>query len=178
MGLVPDGIAGIFYAREPAEVVPVATRMGAAKLALETGTTLQPAYLLGNSQPLSIWCAPPGRTSAKQSCAPPPRSDRRPTRSSASRRGRYDDAGVLRRLSRRCRVMLAPVWGRWGLPVPRRVPITWALGEALHVVRVEPAQIRPADVERVHAQLLARLQDVYATYAPLYGWGDRKLVFV
>jgi hypothetical protein len=144
VGLVPDGIAGIFYAREPAEVVPVKNRMGAAKLALETATTLQPCYLFGNSQPLDIW---------------------------------YDQGGRMQRLSRFLRVCVAPIWGRWGLVVPRRQPITWALGEALHVQKAE-LPIKKEELEAVHKQLLDGLQQTYKLYAGLYGWGDRPLLFV
>ena len=119
-------------------------RMGAAKLALETGTTLQPAYIFGNSQPLSVW---------------------------------YDRGGRLQGLSRRLRCMLAPVWGRWGMPVPRRAALTWALGEALHVPKHE-LQIGTDRVEAVHRELLARIEGVYAMYAGAYGWAERDLRFV
>ena len=147
VGLVPDGIAGIFYTRDVNEVVPVRSRMGAAKLALENGLTLQPAYLFGNTLPYSVW---------------------------------YDSGGHMMRWSRRLRVMLAIIWGRWGLPVPRRVPITFALGDALVVPKAEGA-VDDAAVAKVHGELLERLQQTFGRFAEAYGWSGqdgRKLEFV
>ena len=149
VGLVPDGIAGIFYTRGDKEVVPIHSRRGAAKLALENGLTFQPAYLFGNTLPYSVW---------------------------------YDSGGHMMRWSRRLRVMLAIIWGRWGLPVPRRVPITFALGDALVVSKAAEGAVDDAAVAKVHGELLERLQQTFARFSDAYGWGGnkggRKLEFV
>ena len=50
VGVVPDGIAGIFRTNEEHEVVKLKTRKGIAKLALTTGAPIVPAYSLGNSR--------------------------------------------------------------------------------------------------------------------------------
>ncbi len=50
VGIVPDGVAGTFQTNEEDEVVKLKTRKGLAKFALKTGTTLIPAYSLGNTQ--------------------------------------------------------------------------------------------------------------------------------
>jgi len=50
VGLVPDGIAGIFRTNESDEVVMLKSRKGLAKLALRTGTPIVPAYSIGNSR--------------------------------------------------------------------------------------------------------------------------------
>jgi hypothetical protein len=47
VGLVPDGIAGIFATCASRERVAVAKRRGAARLALEQGVVVNPAFLLG-----------------------------------------------------------------------------------------------------------------------------------
>ena len=55
VGLVPDGIAGIFKLEQDREVVAVADRRGAARLALEHGITIHPGYLLGNTACYHVW---------------------------------------------------------------------------------------------------------------------------
>lgn len=59
VGLVPDGIAGIFATSSEIERVAVAKRRGAARLALELGVTVHPAFLLGNSRCFDV--LPSGR---------------------------------------------------------------------------------------------------------------------
>ena len=49
VGLVPDGIAGIFRCTRTAETVYLKERKGLAKLSLQTGTPLVAAYSFGNT---------------------------------------------------------------------------------------------------------------------------------
>ena len=53
VGVVPDGIAGIFRTNLGKEVVLLKRRKGLAKLALRTGRPLCPAYSIGNTQAFS-----------------------------------------------------------------------------------------------------------------------------
>jgi len=55
VGLVPDGIAGIYATSPSVERVAVAKRRGAARLAVELGVVVHPAFLLGNSMCLHVW---------------------------------------------------------------------------------------------------------------------------
>merc|ERR1711933_116186 len=57
IGIVPDGIAGIFQqnARGQEERVALKKRMGLAKLCLEKGVPIVPAYSLGNTAVFSSW---------------------------------------------------------------------------------------------------------------------------
>lgn len=56
VGIVPDGMAGIFRMHEaPLEIVTLLNRKGLARLALRTGTPILPAYSFGNTQVLSCW---------------------------------------------------------------------------------------------------------------------------
>jgi 2-acylglycerol O-acyltransferase 2 len=52
VGIVPDGVAGIFRMRDSArgEFVCLKTKKGLARLALKTGTPILPAYSFGNTQ--------------------------------------------------------------------------------------------------------------------------------
>mmetsp|Transcript_56605 Transcript_56605/g.104775 ORF Transcript_56605/g.104775 Transcript_56605/m.104775 type:complete len:359 (-) Transcript_56605:96-1172(-) len=60
VGVVPDGIAGIFRCSSSDEVVVLKTRKGLAKLALKTGHALVPAYSVGNTSVFSAWYDPWG----------------------------------------------------------------------------------------------------------------------
>ncbi|GBG34349.1 Diacylglycerol O-acyltransferase 2 [Hondaea fermentalgiana] len=55
VGLVGDGIAGIFQSNHEDEVVALKNRKGLAKLALRTGTSVLPCYSLGNTAAFSAW---------------------------------------------------------------------------------------------------------------------------
>mmetsp|Transcript_20267 Transcript_20267/g.47328 ORF Transcript_20267/g.47328 Transcript_20267/m.47328 type:complete len:359 (+) Transcript_20267:125-1201(+) len=60
VGLVPDGIAGIFRCSGSDEVVVLKKRKGLARLALRTGHALVPAYSIGNTAAFSAWYDPWG----------------------------------------------------------------------------------------------------------------------
>lgn len=57
VGIVPDGVAGIFRMHEAplGEFVTLRGKRGLARLALRTGTPILPAYSFGNTQVLSCW---------------------------------------------------------------------------------------------------------------------------
>ncbi|CAB9530266.1 Diacylglycerol O-acyltransferase 2-like protein 6 [Seminavis robusta] len=60
VGIVPDGIAGIFRQNEHKEVVALKHRKGLARHALRTGTNILPAYSFGNTSCFSAWWDPSG----------------------------------------------------------------------------------------------------------------------
>lgn len=55
VGLVPDGIAGIFKTNSVDEEVNLLKRKGLARLSLRTGIPLVPAYSVGNTQVFRAW---------------------------------------------------------------------------------------------------------------------------
>lgn len=55
VGMVPDGIAGIFKASPAEEQVAIKSKKGLAKLMLRTGTALLPAYSIGNTEAFKVW---------------------------------------------------------------------------------------------------------------------------
>ena len=149
VGLVPDGIAGIFKQTARKEMVAVATRRGAARLALEHNFTIHPGYLLGNTACYHVW---------------------------------HDSTGVLERLSRALRVSLMIFWGRWGLPVPFRTPISFVFGNPVKPMAADGATAgtppsRDA-VEALHQEVLAEVRRIYEEAAPPFGWAKRPIVFV
>jgi 2-acylglycerol O-acyltransferase 2 len=60
VGIVPDGIAGIFQCSNKDEVVAIKNKKGLARLALKTGTPIVPAYSFGNTEAFSAWYDPFG----------------------------------------------------------------------------------------------------------------------
>ena len=83
-------------------------------------------------------------------------------------------SGVMRALSRRLRASILVPIGRWGLPIPRRVPLLLVYADVLAPARDEA----PTDeaVLALRAEFLGRVRCAFETGKHLYGWGDRELV--
>lgn len=80
--------------------------------------------------------------------------------------------------ARRMGAALGVLIGRWGLPVPRRVPLMMVSGKPVEVEKVARDDPRfAAVVDEAHARVVKALQDLYernrATYDP--SWADRPL---
>eukprot|EP00927_Polykrikos_kofoidii_P065023 TRINITY_DN60821_c0_g1_i1.p1 TRINITY_DN60821_c0_g1~~TRINITY_DN60821_c0_g1_i1.p1 ORF type:complete len:393 (-),score=59.51 TRINITY_DN60821_c0_g1_i1:65-1102(-) len=151
VGLVPDGIAGIFQQKRAGsrvkgteELVALKSRKGLAKLSLRNGIPLLPAYSLGNTGVFTVW---------------------------------YDRFGILEGLSRRFRMSIFVFWGRFGLPLPHRVNITMLFGRLTEAP--EPTD-KPSDeaVDELHAKLLQSISEMFEEHKGAHGWGDRTLRFV
>ncbi|KAG1673426.1 hypothetical protein FOA52_002191 [Chlamydomonas sp. UWO 241] len=80
-------------------------------------------------------------------------------------------------LSRRIRAALGFLYGRFGLPLPRPLPIFMVTGKAIKVTKT--AKDDPgfdAEVDRVHALVVSELQALYDRHKAEYGWANRPLV--
>ncbi|CAK9097144.1 unnamed protein product [Durusdinium trenchii] len=55
VGIVPDGVAGIFKTNGHKELLAMKDRKGIARLALRTGMPIMPAYSFGNTTAFSCW---------------------------------------------------------------------------------------------------------------------------
>jgi len=67
-------------------------------------------------------------------------------------------------------------WGRWGLPIPYRVPLLYAVGKPLRLLHVENPT--PAQIEAAHAEFCRALSDLFDRYKFYYGWGHKTLRIV
>ena len=79
----------------------------------------------------------------------------------------------LQRWSRKLRVSLGIMYGVWGLPIPRRVPLFMAVGAPVAVPRGIDRH-HPgfeAAVDEVHAAVIAAMERVYYTHRSKYGLG-------
>lgn len=86
----------------------------------------------------------------------------------------------LQRLSRKMRASVGIIYGRWGLPVPRRVPIFMVTGKPLDV---GPAMSKDHPdfqkrVDEIHAEFIGEMERIYYTHRSKYGHGfeNRPLV--
>lgn len=67
-------------------------------------------------------------------------------------------------------------WGRFGLPVPYRVPIVGAMGKAIPVpLNPNPTE---AEIEAMHEKLIAAMVALFDEHKGAYGWGDKKLIIM
>lgn len=143
VGIVPDGIAGIFKCRDQDEVVYLKNRKGLAKLALKTGTPLLPAYSIGNTAVFGAW---------------------------------FDPFGIMEFFSRKAQTSLFIFWGRFGLPLPRRVNITMLFGKPIVPQKIE--EPTPEQVDALHQQYLAAIEELFNKHKAALGWEHKSIRFV
>lgn len=143
VGIVPDGVAGIFKTSSDKELVAMKDRKGIARLALRTGTPIVPAYSFGNTAVFSCW---------------------------------YDSFGILEAISRKAQASFFLFWGRFGLPIPRRMNVTMAFGRVIEVPKVEnPTE---EQIDEVHQKIIAATKQMFDLHKASLGWGDKEMKFV
>lgn len=127
------------------EVIILKSRKGLIKLAITTGADLVPCYLFGNTLLYNIW-------------------------SGGSKTGH----SMLRKLSRRFGIPLLIFWGRFGLPIPYRVPILGVMDKPIKTVK----NANPSDdeIDRVHQELMTAMKTLFDKYKASYGWEDKQLI--
>lgn len=88
-------------------------------------------------------------------------------------------AQFLEDLSRRMRVSLGLITGRWGLPLPFKVKLHMVVGDLVHVRQLprDHPEFEQA-VADAHASYMEALSDLYHRHREEYGWADRPLVMV
>ncbi|EKX48765.1 hypothetical protein GUITHDRAFT_93546 [Guillardia theta CCMP2712] len=143
VGLVSDGIAGIFKCSKNEETLYLANRKSLAKFCLKNGCPLIPAFSVGNSEAFSLW---------------------------------FDSFGILEWLSRKAQTAVFVFWGRFFLPIPRRVNITLLFGSPIMVERKEhPTQ---EDIDELHNRLLAATKTMYDAHKHKVGKGHKELKII
>jgi 2-acylglycerol O-acyltransferase 2 len=79
-------------------------------------------------------------------------------------------------IGRRYRFSFGHMVGRWGLPIPRQVPLYIVMGKAIPVPKLPRDHPEfEATVDHIHKQVVEALQDLYDRHKASYGWGDRPL---
>eukprot|EP00878_Enallax_costatus_P001857 GHUV01002015.1.p1 GENE.GHUV01002015.1~~GHUV01002015.1.p1 ORF type:complete len:329 (+),score=100.81 GHUV01002015.1:293-1279(+) len=84
----------------------------------------------------------------------------------------------LSSFARKNRVGLGFLVGRWGTPVPRKVPLYMVSGKPIPVPKVDKTdkELFNQTVDEIHAQVVQQLQDLYDKHKASYGWADRPLM--
>ena len=84
-----------------------------------------------------------------------------------------DPWDLMETLSRKMRAGVMGFYGRWFLPIPRRVALSVCVAPVRTTKTASPSA---ADVERLHEQVYDRLKAVYDAQKAFAGYGDRELV--
>jgi len=83
---------------------------------------------------------------------------------------------ILEAISRKVGFALILIFGRFGLPIPFRVPVLGVCGKAIpthHIQTEEPTMEQVADIQN---KLIKDMQDLFDKYKGLYGWEDKTLI--
>ncbi|KAL3937644.1 MAG: hypothetical protein SGBAC_007296 [Bacillariaceae sp.] len=148
LGISTGGVAEVFETNENDECILLKERIGLIKLAIRTGSDLVPCYLFGNTKLLSCW-AGEGIPKGRQ---------------------------VLEYISRKVGFALILIFGRFGLPVPRRIPVLGVMGKPIPTHHIQCEEPSPEQIKEVQDKLLDEMQDIFDRYKGLYGWEDKKLI--
>jgi 1-acyl-sn-glycerol-3-phosphate acyltransferase len=82
----------------------------------------------------------------------------------------------LEPLSRILRMSVLLFWGRWGLPIPQKKRLLYAVGPPIWPPPVPPnGQATEYAVQAVHAKFVSELQRLFEKYKGVYGWESKTL---
>lgn len=151
IGISTGGVAEVFETNSQDESVVLKERMGVVKLAIRTGASLAPCYVFGNTKLLSCWAF-----------------DGFPW---LGGRG-----GLLEQVSRKLGFALILIFGRFGLPVPYRLPVLIVIGKPVPCDSIQTEEPDKETCATVQQQLLHEIETVFEKYKGLYGWSDKKLI--
>lgn len=82
----------------------------------------------------------------------------------------------LESFSRHLRLSLLFFWGRWGLPIPFKRPLLYAVGAPIRIAKLPADQITQAHVDKVHAEFVAAVLALYDKYKHVHGCGAKTLL--
>jgi len=86
----------------------------------------------------------------------------------------YGQGDFLRKLSRKVGFGVVLVWGRFGLPIIHRYPLTTVSGAPIFV----PLEKQPSQkmIDEYHLLFLTELKGLFDRNKAAYGWADKELV--
>ena len=148
LGISTGGVAEVFETNEADECILLKERIGLIKLAIRTGADLVPCYLFGNTKLLSCWAG----------------------------EGIPFGRKILEKISRKLGFALILIHGRFGLPIPRRVPILAAMGTPIPTHHLKCEEPTMEQIILIQNQLLQEMDEIFNRYKGLYGWDDKKLI--
>lgn len=87
----------------------------------------------------------------------------------------FDRWGLLERVSRKLQASFFLYWGRFLLPVPRRVNVTMLIGPPILVTKVDEPTAEQVDA--LHERLLAEMAALFDLHKHALGWGHKVIRF-
>jgi 1-acyl-sn-glycerol-3-phosphate acyltransferase len=148
LGISTGGVAEVFETNADDECIVLKERIGLIKLAIRTGADLVPCYLFGNTKVLSCW-AGEGIPGARN---------------------------ILETISRKVGFALIIIHGRFGLPIPRRVPVLGVMGKGIPTHHLKCEEPTKEQIDIIQKLLLDEMEEIFDRYKPLYGWEDKHLI--
>jgi hypothetical protein len=148
IGISTGGVAEVFETNAGDECILLKERIGLVKLAIRTGADLVPCYLFGNTKLLSCW----------------------------SGEGIPGGRTVLEKISRKIGFALIIIHGRFGLPIPFRIPVLGVLGKPIPTFQIKCEDPTMEQILQIQGLLLAEMDEIFEKYKGLYGWEDKRLI--
>lgn len=148
LGISTGGVAEVFETNENDECILLKVRVGLIKLAIRTGSDLVPCYLFGNTKLLSCWAG----------------------------EGIPKGREILEYISRKVGFAIIIIFGRFGLPVPRRIPVLGVMGKPIPTKHIKCEEPTEEQIKEVQDKLIEEMQTIFDRYKGLYGWEDKKLI--
>ena len=87
----------------------------------------------------------------------------------------FDRWGLLETVSRKAQTSIFLYFGRFYLPIPRRVNITMLIGEPIMVDKVE--EPTPAQIDALHERYLTEMKALFDQHKASLGWGHLNLIY-
>jgi len=88
-----------------------------------------------------------------------------------------DSNRIMSALSRKLQTSLTFFWGRYGLPIAYRTPILGVMGKPISVPFVQhESSISMDEVNKIHAQFVTTLEELFDKHKAAYGWAHKKLI--
>jgi 1-acyl-sn-glycerol-3-phosphate acyltransferase len=148
IGISTGGVAEVFETTTDDECIILKERIGLIKLAIRTGADLVPCYMFGNTKLLCCWAGD----------------------------GIPYGRPILEKISRKIGFALIILYGRYGLPIPFRVPILAVKGKAISTFHIKCEEPTNEQIAKIQERLINDMQKLFDDHKHLYGWEDQRLI--
>jgi hypothetical protein len=151
IGISTGGVAEVFHTNKEDECVLLKERKGMIKLAIRTGAELVPCYVFGNTKLLGCW-AGEGLPLWGQN--------------------------LMERFSRKVGFATVLIFGRFGLPIPYRIPTLAVMGKPIPTEHLKCDEPTIEQIDQMQAKLIDEMQKMFDRYKGLYGWESKHLLIM
>lgn len=148
LGISTGGVAEVFETNSHDECIVLKERVGLIKLAIRTGADIVPCYVFGNTDLLGCWAG----------------------------EGIPHGRTILETISRKLGFALILIHGRFGLPIPRRLPLLGVVGKPIPTHHLKCEDPTNEQIKKLQDQLLSEMERIFDDYKGLYGWETKSLI--